>query len=308
MKFENGISCLLDVSRKIFAAGNLIGDIKIIEKKTYKEVLTIREHNGTINSLFKLKDKAILSSSADRLMKKIRLSKDNLNYEVEFVFEGYENYVFKGIELYNRKIISCSWDDKLYLWEKGNNNEYINSLKFNENQRVEDILEISKSKFSSVSENELKIWNSSNMSQIHSIKLQRGIITPNSLCKLNDEILISIFYHTIHLIDLVNFTLISSINMDEGNLSCITKLNDGSFLIAEDINTDNYCIFYLKQYIIEDDELQYISFKRDKFYKSNKNNDKEIRALIQFSNGVIAEGIAGEYNGTDSGDIFFYQY
>ena len=307
MKFENGISCLLDVSKPIFAAGNLIGDIKIIEKQTYKEIQTIKEHNGTINSLFKLHDKSILSSSADRTMKKIRLSNDFLKYTVEFVFNGYDNYIFKGIELFNRKIISCSWDDKLYLWVVGSNKQYINTMKFNENQRVEDILEISKDKFSSVSESEIKIWNSNNMSQLHSIKLPRGILTPNSLCKLNDSILISIFYHTIHIIDLVSFSLISSISMDQGNLSCITKLNDGSFLIAEDINTDSYCIFYLKQYLLEGDELQYISFKKDKFYKSNKNNDKEIRALIQFSDGVIAQGITGEFNGKDSGDIFFYE-
>jgi len=307
MKFENGINCLMDFSKQIFCAGNLIGDIKVIEKKTYKEIQTIREHNGTINSLFKLADGAILSSSADKLMKKIRLTKNYLYYDIEFVFDGYYNYVFKGIELFNRKIISCSWDDKLYLWEEENNNQYQNSLKFNENQRVEDILEISKDKFASVSDSELKIWNSNNMAQLHSIKLQKGIVTPNSLCKINDDILISIFYHAIHLIDLNNYSLINTISMDQGNLSCITKLNDGSILIAEDLNTDNHSIFYLKQYIFEGDELQYISYKKDKFYKSNKNNDKEIRALIQFSDGIIAQGISGEYNGKDSGDIFFYQ-
>ena len=306
MKFDIGISCLLEVSKEIFAAGNLIGDIKIIERNTFKEIQTIKEHNGTINSLFKLQDGAILSTSADKLMKKIRIIKYNLDYQVEFVFKGYNNYIFKGIELSNNKIISCSWDDKLYLWE-GKNNKYINTLKFNENQRVEDILEITKNKFCSVSESELKIWDSNNMSQLHSIKLQRGIIPPSSLCKINDEVLISIFYNAIHLIDLVNFRLINSISMDQSSLSCITKLNDGSILIAEDINTDKYCVFYLKQYVLEGDEFQYISYKKDKFYKCNKNNDKEIRALIQFSDGVIAQGIAGEYNGKDSGDIFFYE-
>ena len=87
------------------------------------------------------------------------------------------------------------------------------------------------------------------MSQLHSIKLQRGIITPNSLCKLNDGILISIFYHTIHIIDLDNFSLISSISMDQGNLSCITKLNDGTLrenLIFDKKINDNKIIKVLK--------------------------------------------------------------
>ena len=307
MSFENGINCLLDLSKQIFCAGNLIGDIKVIEKKAYKEIQTIKEHNGTINSLFKLSDGAMLSSSADKLMKKIRLTKNYLYYDIEFVFDGYFNYVFKGIELFNGKIISCSWDDKLYLWEDENSNQYQNSLKFNENQRVEDILEISRDKFASVSECELKIWNSNNMAQLHSIKLKKGIVTPNSLCKINNEILISIFYHAIHLIDLNNYSLIKTISMDQSNLSCIMKLNDGSILIAEDANTDEDSIFYLKQYILEGDELQYISYKKDKYSKSNKNDYKEIRALIQFSDGIISQGISGELNGKDSGDIFFYQ-
>ena len=306
IKFDNGISCLLDLSKNLFAAGNSIGDIKIIDKYTYKEVQTIKEHKGIINSLCKLHDEAILSASGDKLMKKIRLTKNYLEYKVEFIFDGYENYIFKGIELYNNKIISCSWDDKLYLWEE-NNDGYINTMKFNENQRVDDILEINKNTFCSVSENELKIWDSNSMAQLHSIKLHIGIISQNSLCKLNDKILISLSYNAIHLIDLVNYNLINTIAMDQGYLSCITKLNDDSILIAEDINTDKYCVFYLKQYILSDDELQYISYKRDKFYKTNKNNDKEIRALIQFSDGTICQGISGEFNGKDCGDIYFYE-
>ena len=306
LKFESGISCLLEISKSIFAAGNLIGDIKIIEKYTYKEIQTIKEHNGTINSLFQLHDGTILSASADRLMKKIRLTNNNCSYNIEFVFDGYENYIFKGIELSNNKIISCSWDNKLFLWER-KNNKYINSLKFNENQRVQDLLEITDNSFCSIADNEIKLWNSNNMYQLHSVKIQRSIVTQNSLCKVNDEILIAISYNAIHVVDLINFNLITTINMDQGNLSCITKLNDGSILIAEDINTDNYCIFYLKQYVLEGDELQYISFKKDKFYKTNKNNDKEVRALIQFSEGIIAQGIAGEFNGKDCGDIYFYE-
>ena len=239
-------------------------------------------------------------------MKKIRLTNNNCSYKVEFVFDGYENYIFKGIELSNNKIISCSWDNKLFLWER-KNNKYINSKKFNENQRVQDLLEITDKTFCSIADNEIKLWDSNNMSQLNSVKIQRSIVTQNSLCKVNDEVLIGISYNAIHLIDLTNFTLINSITMDQGNLSCITKLNDGSILIAEDINTDNYCIFYLKQYILEGDELQYISFKKDKFYKSNKNNEKEVRALMQFSEGIIAEGIAGEFNGKDCGDIYFYE-
>ena len=84
------------------------------------------------------------------------------------------------------------------------------------------------------------------------------------------------------------------------------KLNDNSLLIGEDYNSDKYCVFYLKQYYYEEKDLKPISNKKDKYYKTNKNNDKEIRALIQFSNGMILQGISGEYKGKDSGDLIIY--
>ena len=113
-----GINFILEISKSIFATGNLIGDIKIIEKYIYKEIQTIKEHNGTINSLFQLYDRTILSESADRLMKKIRWTNNNCSYKVEFTFDGYENFIFKGIQLSSNKINSCSWENKLFLWER----------------------------------------------------------------------------------------------------------------------------------------------------------------------------------------------
>ena len=52
-------------------------------------------------------------------MLKIRVSEDGIQYNVEFVFTGYDNYILKGIELMNTfKIITCSWDDKgrIIVW------------------------------------------------------------------------------------------------------------------------------------------------------------------------------------------------
>ena len=308
IKFENGISCLLEINSEVFAIGNLIGDIIINNYHTYKQIQVIREHDGTIISLYLLKDKSILSCSADRKMLKIRLNESCSKYDIEFVFHGYENYILKAIELMNTfKIITCSWDDRLFLWEKINESNYRNTLTFNEGERVVDLLEINSNCFVSISEsNELKIWNSNNYEIIDSIKNIKGIGSPNALCKINDIILCVLDYHEIQLIDITSHKLINKINFDDGNLSCMIKLNDNSILLAEDYNNDKYCVFYIKQFYYEEKDLKPISNKKDKFYKTNKNNDKEIRALIQFSNGVIVQGITGEYNGKDSGDLFFY--
>ena len=307
VKFENGVSCILEITQNIFSIGNLIGDLIIFNSKTLKEIQTIREHDGTIISLCLLHDKGILSCSADRIMKKIRLSENGQKYKVEFIFEGYENYILKGIELKNSfNIVTCSWDDKLFVWDF-KNNTYEKKKIFNKGERVQDLLEINDNYFVSISDNNnLKFWNSENFELIDIINNIKCIGAPNALCKLNDVILSVLDYHEIQLVDLSEKKLINNIMVDDGNLSCIIKLNDNSLLVAEDFNTDTYCVFYMKQFYYEQGDLQPVSYKKDKFYKSNKNNDKEIRALAQFSNGIIVQGVTGEYNGKDSGDLFFY--
>ena len=308
IKFENGISCFVEINPQIFALGNLIGDIVIINYHTYREVQVIKEHDGTIISLYLLHDNSILSCSADRKMLKIRVNEDGTQYKIEFIFTGYENYILKGIELMNSfKIITCSWDDKLFLWEKLQGKGYKNTSRFNLGERVVDLLEINATFFVSISENsEFKIWNSETCENLYNIKNIKCIGAPNALCKINDFIVSVLDYHAIHLIDIMEHRVINKIIIDDGNLSCIIKLNDNSILLAEDFNNDKYCVFYIKQFYFDDKDLKPISHKKDKFYKTNKNNDKEIRALAQFSNGVIVQGITGEYNGKDSGDLFFY--
>ena len=311
IKFENGISCLLEVNPQIFALGNLIGDIILINYHTYKTTLVIKEHDGTIISLCLLHDNSILSCSADRKMLKIRIHPEGIKYNIEFVFTGYENYILKGIELMNTfKIVTCSWDDKLFLWERQRSyegNGYQNTLVFNKGERVVDLLEINANFFVSISENnDFKIWGADNCISLYTIKNIKCIGAPNALCKINDFLVSVLDYHEIQLVDVLEHRLVNRIIVDDGNLSCIIKLNDNSILLAEDFNNDKYCVFYLKQFYYDDKDFKPISHKKDKFFKTNKNNDKEIRALAQFSNGVIVQGITGEYNGKDSGDLFFY--
>ena len=308
IKYEDGISCLIQINSELFALGNLIGDIIIINFHNYKEILKISEHDGTIISLCLLDDKSILSCSADRKMLKIRLKDNGTKYNIEFFFNGYDNYILKAIELMNTfKIVTCSWDNTLLVWQKINKNNYKICQQFNGGERVVDLLEINSNYFVSISEsNELKLWSSNTFELIDSLKNIKCICSPNALCKINDIILSVLDYHEIQLVDVTEYKLVNKIIVDDGDLSCIIKLNDNSILVAEDYNSDKYCVFYLKQYYYEEKDLTPISYKRDKFYKTNKNNDKEIRALVQFSNGMIVQGISGEYKGKDSGDLIFY--
>lgn len=72
-------------------------------------------------------------------------------------------------------------------------------------------------------------------------------------------------------------------------------------------NSDTYNIFYVKQYEYIDGFLSYISFKRNKYLKDDRKLDKEIRSLIQFSGGIIAQAVSGENNGKVVGELVFYK-
>ena len=307
-KLNNGINCLIEINQNNFALGNLIGDIIILNKKNFIEILTIREHNGTIISLNLLHDKSVLSCSADRTMKKIRISPNGKRYLIEFIFTGYNDYILKGIELMNSyKIVTCSWDNQLNVWSYENISEYKNILIFNNEERVQDLLEINDEYFVSISDdNNLKYWNSENFKLIDIVNNIKCIGAPNALCKLNDNILCVLDYHEIQLVDIKRRKLINNIIVNDGNLSCVIKLNDNSILVAEDYNTDNYCVFYMKQLFYGQGELHQVSYKKNTFYKTNKNNDKEIRALLQFYNGIIVLGVTGEFSGKDYGELTFY--
>ena len=124
-------------------------------------------------------------------MLKIRIHPEGIKYNIEFVFTGYENYILKGIELMNTfKIITCSWDDQLFVWERQRKNErcgYQNTLVFNKGERVVDILEINANFFMSISENnDFKIWGVDNCFCLYTIKNIKCIGAPNALCKIND--------------------------------------------------------------------------------------------------------------------------
>ena len=313
MEFENGISCIIEIRPEIFCIGDLIGKIKLFNLNTFNEILSIFEHHGTINSLFLLHNGAILSTSADKRMKKISFKDNFKSYNVDFIFNGYNNFILKGIELKgNHKIISCTWDKKILIWEKDNGQsrikkEYLNTDIYTEKDRIIDILEITLHEFATLSESELKFWDSSSYEKLYIIKNEKKYGETNSLCKIDDDILAVNYYQHIQFINIVEKNIINSIKICDGDLSQMIKLNDNSILIAEEKNSENYNIFYVKQYEYTDGFLDYISFKRNKYIKKNKKSNKEIRALLQFSGGIIVQSVCGENNGKIVGELIFYK-
>jgi len=70
--------------------------------------------------LTKKNSNCFLTSSTDKLIKKILISDDFTNYTVVSTLKGHNSSVYKAIELNNNQILSCSDDGLLILWENKN--------------------------------------------------------------------------------------------------------------------------------------------------------------------------------------------
>ena len=173
---EITIECLLGLKNSNFAMGLRSGDLNIykndINQKNYPRILKISEHKSGINSLFELSNNSILTASSDRYLKKIRLSDDNKNYKVEYIFNLHTSSVYKGIKLKTKNILSCGINDYLMLWvlnpkyseeesfDKDNDNtDMYSNIQISEaGQGITDIIEMKNSNFACASDI-LQFWN-----------------------------------------------------------------------------------------------------------------------------------------------------
>ena len=84
------------------------------------------------------------------------------------------------------------------------------------------------------------------------------------------------------------------------------KLKNNSILFGEEIKEDNFWEFNMQQYVIEGDELIFISLRRERYHKQNKNSINQIKVMNELSNGAIVQGINKINNGKETGVIYLY--
>ena len=302
----NGINCLIEIDSKIFAIGNSIGDIILFNNDDYQLIQKITEHKDMINSLYLLHDKAILSASKDKTMKKIKLTNNYKNYIVEFVFSDFKNNVTKAIQLNNKKIISNDFGVKISVWSNNKNLKYENEKNICMNQKILDIIEISSSEFATISENEINFWDSNYIKLNHNIKNINSDNIPNSICKIKDDVLVIPYKNQIQLIDLNNYEIVNNVVLSSGNICSVLKLKNNSVLFGEEIKEDDFWEFNMQQYVIEGDELNFVSLRKEKYHKKNENGINQVKVMIELSNGAIVQGINKIYNGKENGVVYLY--
>ena len=113
-----------------FATSSWDGTVKIFDDINYSLIQTIKEPKlNDISYVTQLSDDSLLICS--NIMQKVRLSNDNKSHTVEFVFNGYKDYIIKVIELDNKNIITCDWEFKIKVWGLSNNKNTSDNNKFN---------------------------------------------------------------------------------------------------------------------------------------------------------------------------------
>ena len=109
-----------------FATSSWDGTVKIFDDKNFNLIQTIKEPKlNDISYVTQLNDESLLICS--NIMQKIKLSSDNKSHSIEFIFNGYKDYIIKVIELDNRNIVTCDWEFKIKVWGYSNKNNLDNN-------------------------------------------------------------------------------------------------------------------------------------------------------------------------------------
>ena len=148
IKIKNDpVWCVLSMNNNEYlSVGLASGKIRIFKQIDLNQKMIIEEHAGAIYSMIltKKNSNCFLSSSTDKLIKKILISDDFCDYSVLSTLKGHNSSVYKAIELNSNQILSCSDDGCLIIWENINKNKDSDNSSFNKLNFINDFLNINK--------------------------------------------------------------------------------------------------------------------------------------------------------------------
>ena len=326
-EYENTVYSLLEINPSIFAVGFLNGEIDIYDTKDIICLFSILEHNSRINNMFLLNEhNTLLSSSFDYTMKKIKIIEEKKTYVVEFVFDGYDNILYKGIELSNGQILSISFGGIINIWNKLTSKAYIRGQNnIIENEEIYDIIEINNKLIAISTDENLHFYNL-NLNKNDCLS-QNKVISDldfkerNNMVLLNSNILGILLKNEIGLVDIAHRQVIHKCNIYGGKPETITMMKDNTVLVS----VSNYNIKDYDEETIEKNNLninkvmflQYelinngLSFLIQKEEVSDKINSKDycrITSLIELNNGIVAFCTSGMEDGKMCGTISTFDY
>ena len=178
-----------------FATSSWDGTVKIFDEQNYSLIQTIKEPKlNDISYVTQLSDDSLLICS--NIMQKIRLSQDNKNHYIEFIFKDYKDYIIKVIELENKNIVTCDWEFKIKVWGISNNiSNHINTIgntntEGNNNNAMINNLYKNNKRLSIKKINNMSSKNNNNLYYLIKDSINQGEHL-SSICRINDNQFVS---------------------------------------------------------------------------------------------------------------------
>ena len=112
------ITCATVLNDGRFVTGSYDNSIIIYNNKTFKPDLTIKEHSSYVYSLIQLSSGILCSGSNDKTIKLYNINGNT--YNVLQTLSYHTNCISKIIELRNKKLVSCSYDNTIIFYFKDN--------------------------------------------------------------------------------------------------------------------------------------------------------------------------------------------
>ena len=329
-EYENSVFSILEINSSIFAVGFLNGEIDVYEKNDINFLFSIEEHNSRINNMFLLREpNTILSSSFDYTMRKIKIIEEKKTYIIEFIFDGYNNIIYKGIEVYNDYILSISFGGEINIWNKITNKAYLNIKKhIIENEELYDIIEVNNKLIAISTDENLHFFNI-NTNKIECL-IQNKIISDldfkqrNNMLLLNNNIMGLLLKNEIGLVDVIHKQIINKTNIYEGKPETITLMRNKTILVSisnynikdydEETEEKNGKVLLNKnkiifiQYEIVNNGLMFLIKKEENSDKINSKDYCRITSVSEFNNGIILFSTSGMEDNKICGCISAFDY
>ena len=273
--FKHYIIFLLLLSDSRIASTSLENSIKIFNATTFDLSLTINEHSKSIKFLLQLKNGLLISCSNDESIKIFKLF--TKSYTIIQILMGHNKPVYKIINSLDNNLISCSLDSTIRIWEK-KYKKYSQIFLLNSYGEIQDMLE---TKLNEVVtslrwNNSLIFWDLVSRKKKKTINKIDCSIWNNSLCLINENILVVGGRGFIYLINVDSYEKILSVNY-ENNIYCVVKVNEEEILIG-DFEGE------ISQFKIEENKHLNLIYNKKNVHKGS------IRSIIFNNNNIITGG------------------
>ena len=280
---KRAINCLLQLENGDYASCSDDRRINIYSEKDFKLKQKINEHENSVTYIFKMKNNQILSSSEDETIKIIKLTDNNTKYTIIDKINDNHDFIVQSIEISNGNIVSITSKRTLKFYQLNKDKKYECFKQFDKSG-IDFLYELPNKNLISASyvEKNIKFWNIENYSITQMMNNISIIKSMELMCMLTDNLL-GIAAEKFYVIDIENKKLIKKIQINNGNIQCVIKLNNNTLLFGIEgefsLQGNN---FHFNQYKLHEkgDNLQLISVKE-------KVHNTKINYMIQGKNGEI---------------------